>query len=283
MKKTVLKNHLLLLLVLMLVLSVCGCSSEQTEVLDTAEEQSSDNLDSNVSSDEYLNYTYQEFAIDAICKEYEENPLRVESYVDQYVTFTGYEDILYEGANWPEEFAVVATVNSEDAIICHFASDSMSLTGPNRDEKITIWGKMVSVGGEKKFEVEVLHYSHAEPLAKEDIVYEPITANELIDAYEDDYESAEMEYYQKYVAITGPITEIESDCILFEKTNGNSVVFPSCYIRCEFTEDEQKKIIADKNPMDVVTVKGRIANMMVVDTGMLGMIPFYSVDIYAIE
>ena len=126
--------------------------------------------------------------------------------------------------------------------------------------------------------MEVLRYEFEEPLTPEEIVYTDYTANDLIDAYQNDRLKAEKELYNAYVSITSPVHDIETDYFRFFKSSGNTATFSYGWIECPFTSDAQKAVIAEKNLGDVVTVKGRITGI----TYTLGN-GYYQVEILEIE
>lgn len=264
-------------LLLSLLLTACGTSSNN-------ETGSSEIEAPPIEDNSYLDYTYEEVDIGTLFDELNENPLRAkESYLNHYVIFSGYRGAKYnikDGAYSEHDFVVVDYKNSEEAVICDFPVESASIEGDN-GEKITVWGEIVSVGGDTTFEVVALHYEFAEPLKPEEIVYEEVSVAEMIDTYWNSQSAGEKEYYQKYVSITAPIELIEENRILITRDPQKSSKFRG-HISCELKTDEQKHVIAGKNPNEIVTITGRIDSMTTVDT-IIGKAVGFSIEIHSLE
>lgn len=272
------------IMLLLLVLSVCCSCSNNTDKAPNEQEAVQEVAAETWDSNEYLNYTYKEESLDNMLKILDENPLKAEAeYLGSYVKFTGYETLSTHSSNneltnLGTSFLVQETLSS-DYIFCEVPVTAPEVWG--NKEKVTIWGKVITVGevtDEPSYKVEVLHYEFEEPLPVEEIVYTEYTANDLINAYQSDRLKAERELYNAYVSITSPVHDIETDYFRFFKSSGNTATHNYGWIECPLTSDEQKAVIAEKDLGDTVTVKGRITGI----TYTLGN-GYYKVEILEVE
>lgn len=262
-----------------LLLTACGASQEGTATSSNEEKPIVEEDNS------YLEHTYEEVTIDALFAVLADNPLKAkEEYMNHFVVFSGYKASKYlvrDGAFSDHDFLVVDYISSENPMLCNFPSDTEGFTEDSK-EKITVWGEIVAVGSETTFEVNVLHYEFAETPAEEIIEYEEVSTTEMIDEYWADTATGEKKYYQKFISITAPVVKISETEIFIQNAEVNDSYSTRGHITCPLTSDEQKHVIAAKNKGDMVTITGRVVDMLTVDS-MLGKQACFELEIHSIE
>ena len=269
----------MLILLMCLILTACGASHEK-------EDTPADEKEVTVEEDNsYLEHTYEEITIDNLFEVLGENPLKAkEAYLNHFVVFSGYKVSKYlvrDGAFSDHDFLVADYISSENPMVCNFPSDSEEFTEDSK-ERITVWGEIVAVGSETTFEVNVLHYEFAETPAVENIEYEEVSTTEMIDEYWTDTATGEKKYYQKFISITAPVVKISETEIFIQNAESNDSYSTRGHITCPLTSDEQKHVIATKNKGDMVTITGRVVDMLTVDS-MLGKQACFELEIHSIE
>lgn len=90
--------------------------------------------------------------------------------------------------------------------------------------------------------------------------YEEITADELIDALEENAAAAKDKYVDRSFAITGKVSNIDNDCdyIDLEPTNDDFTLY---FIQCYTTTEDQKAAVKQLKNGQTLTVKGTISDV----------------------
>ena len=107
-----------------------------------------------------------------------------------------------------------------------------------------------------------------------EIVYEIVDLQTMIDDLKANSLRAEENYKEKYVEITGKISNIDSDGKYISISPDNDE-FNLTSVMCYIKNDEQKQIIINKSTDDIVTIKGKIKS--------IGEVLGYSLDIKEIK
>ena len=118
--------------------------------------------------------------------------------------------------------------------------------------------------------------SQAEEKAPEEetIEYTEVTTDELSDALESNAMNASDTYKGKYFAVTGRLSNIDSDGSYIALVDVNDE-FSFNVIQCYIKNDEQLEKVKTLSTDDVITVKGKITDV--------GEVLGYSMDIDSIE
>ena len=105
---------------------------------------------------------------------------------------------------------------------------------------------------------------------KKEVIYEKVTAKELIDALQDNALNAKEKYKDKYVEITGKLNVIDaSGKYITVNPIGDDFVLTG--VQAYIKTDEQKQVVSELSKGDKITVKGKIKDV--------GEVLGYSVDI----
>ena len=111
----------------------------------------------------------------------------------------------------------------------------------------------------------------SEPVATEEIVYEAVDFQKMLDELSDNAMKAEKNYQKKNIEIKCQIKNFDSDgkYISVEPVGASewNFVTAMCYIK----SDEQKNFLIEKNVGDVITIKGYVKS--------IGEVMGYSIDI----
>ena len=107
-----------------------------------------------------------------------------------------------------------------------------------------------------------------------EIVYEIVDLQTMIDDLKANSLRAEENYKEKYVEITGKISNIDSDGKYISISPDNDE-FNLTSVMCYIKNDEQKQVIINKSTDDIVTIKGKIKS--------IGEVLGYSLDIKEIK
>ena len=109
---------------------------------------------------------------------------------------------------------------------------------------------------------------------EQSIEYTACTVSEMMKTLEENALKAETTYQDKYVAVTGRLSTIDSDgkyISILPTEDDWAIIGVQCYIQT----DEQKSQVAELSKGDVLTVKGKITSV--------GEVLGYSLDIDSIE
>lgn len=132
-----------------------------------------------------------------------------------------------------------------------------------------------SASGDSETTGETTNSGDATSATQETITYEKFDLKTMFDDLKGNAMKAEEKYQNKYVEITGNITNFDSDgsYISIEPVNADEWNFDTamCYIKTE----EQKKILMEKSIGDQVTIKGKVKS--------IGEVLGYSFDIKEVE
>ena len=111
--------------------------------------------------------------------------------------------------------------------------------------------------------------SSSEPAVE--IAYEQFDLQAMIDDLKDNAMKAENTYKNKYVEVSGKISNFDSDgkYISIEPVNADEWNFDS--VQCYIKNDTQKEVVMEKSKGDTVTIKGKIKSV--------GEVLGYSLDI----
>ena len=105
---------------------------------------------------------------------------------------------------------------------------------------------------------------------KKEVIYEKVTAKELIDALQDNALNAKEKYKDKYVEITGKLNVIDASGKYITVNHiGDDFVLTG--VQAYIKTDEQKQVVSGLSKGDKITVKGKIKDV--------GEVLGYSVDI----
>lgn len=106
---------------------------------------------------------------------------------------------------------------------------------------------------------------------KAEIVYEKVDLKTMVNDLKSNALKAEKTYQDKYVEVSGKISNFDSDgsYISIEPTNADAFDFTS--VMCYIKNDEQENYLLEKSKGDVVTIKGKIKS--------IGEVLGYSIDI----
>ena len=105
---------------------------------------------------------------------------------------------------------------------------------------------------------------------KKEVIYEKVTAKELIDALQDNALNAKEKYKDKYVEITGKLNVIDaSGKYITVNPIGDDFVLTG--VQAYIKTDEQKQVVSGLSKGDKITVKGKVKDV--------GEVLGYSVDI----
>lgn len=108
-----------------------------------------------------------------------------------------------------------------------------------------------------------------------EITYEKTDLMAMFDELEENALKAETKYQNKYVEVTGKITNFDSDgkYISIEPVNADAWNFDTtmCYIK----NDTQRQFLMEKSKGDTVTIKGKITS--------IGEILGYNIDIHEVN
>ena len=105
---------------------------------------------------------------------------------------------------------------------------------------------------------------------KKEVIYEKVTAKELIDALQDNALNAKEKYKDKYVEITGKLNVIDASG-KYITVNPIGDDFALTGVQAYIKTDEQKQVVSGLSKGDKITVKGKIKDV--------GEVLGYSVDI----
>lgn len=96
---------------------------------------------------------------------------------------------------------------------------------------------------------------------KDEVVYEKIDIQQLLDDLDANALKAEKTYQNKYVEVVGEITNFDSDgaYICIEPVNADDWNFET--IMCKIKDDAQLDFLLEKNVGDKVTIKGQIVSI----------------------
>ena len=97
--------------------------------------------------------------------------------------------------------------------------------------------------------------------SKQEITYEKVDLQTMIDTLNDNALKAEQTYQDKYVEVTGKISNFDSDgsYISIEAINADEWNFDT--VMCYIKSDEQKQFLLEKSKGDTVTIKGKIISI----------------------
>ncbi len=108
-----------------------------------------------------------------------------------------------------------------------------------------------------------------------EIVYEKVDLRTMMDELDDNALKAETKYQNKYIEVTGKISNFDSDgsYISIEPVNADAWNFDNmmCYIK----SDQQRQYLLNKSKGDTVTIKGKVKS--------IGEVLGYSVDIKEVK
>lgn len=95
----------------------------------------------------------------------------------------------------------------------------------------------------------------------ETIAYEQTDLQTMLDELKSNALKAEKTYQNKYVEITGQITNFDSDgdYISIEPVNADEWNFDT--VMCDIKNDEQLNFLLEKNTGDTVTIKGQVTSV----------------------
>lgn len=126
---------------------------------------------------------------------------------------------------------------------------------------------ILAVGSVRKTDSKTDAMTSAE---KKEVIYEKVTAKELIDALQDNALNAKEKYKDKYVEITGKLNVIDaSGKYITVNPIGDDFVLTG--VQAYIKTDEQKQVVSGLSKGDKITVKGKIKDV--------GEVLGYSVDI----
>lgn len=96
---------------------------------------------------------------------------------------------------------------------------------------------------------------------KSDISYEVVDLQTMLDELSENAMKAENTYQDKYVEITGQISNFDSDggYISIEPVNADEWNFDT--VMCYIENEEQKQVLMEKSKGDTVIVKGQITSV----------------------
>ena len=96
---------------------------------------------------------------------------------------------------------------------------------------------------------------------KKEIEYEVVDLQIMLDDLNDNALKAEKTYQDKYVEVTGQITNFDSDgaYISIEPVNADEWNFDT--VMCKIKNDEQLDILLEKKTGDKVTIKGQVTSI----------------------
>ena len=95
---------------------------------------------------------------------------------------------------------------------------------------------------------------------KKEVIYEKVTAKELIDALQDNALNAKEKYKDKYVEITGKLNVIDaSGKYITVNPIGDDFVLTG--VQAYIKTDEQKQVVSGLSKGDKITVKGKIKDV----------------------
>lgn len=146
-------------------------------------------------------------------------------------------------------------------IIAAVASSGGNSDDSSGDTKATSSGNTDVSGNEKETDEK-----------KEKIEYISVSAQDLVDAMNDNAMKASETYKEKHLKIKGKLGNIDSDG-KYISIDSDEIDFVS--IQCYIQSDEQKDIIMEKSAGDEITVKGYCKDV--------GEIIGYSIDIDSIK
>lgn len=106
---------------------------------------------------------------------------------------------------------------------------------------------------------------------KQDIVYEKVDLKSMVNDLKTNALKAEKTYQDKYVEVTGKITNFDSDGSYIDIKPTDADDFDFTNIQCYIKNDKQKEFLLEKAKGDTITVKGKITS--------IGEFLGYSIDI----
>ncbi len=101
----------------------------------------------------------------------------------------------------------------------------------------------------------------SEQSSNDEIVYEKVELKKMIDDLDANAMKAENTYQDKYVEVTGEITNFDSDgsYISIEPVNADDWSFDT--VMCKIKTDAQRDFLLKKEVGDKVTIKGQIVSI----------------------
>lgn len=111
--------------------------------------------------------------------------------------------------------------------------------------------------------------------SNQSITYEAVDLQKMLDDLESNAMKAEQTYQNKYVQVTGKITNFDSDgsYISIEPVDADEWNFDT--VQCYIKNDAQKQVLLNYSKGDTITIKGKIKS--------IGEVLGYSLDINEIQ
>lgn len=103
--------------------------------------------------------------------------------------------------------------------------------------------------------------SSADAPDTEPVKYETVDLQQMLDDLDSNAMKAEKAYLNKYVEVTGKISNFDSDgdYISIEPVDADSWNFKT--VMCDITSDAQLEFLLEKSVGDVVTIRGKVTTI----------------------
>lgn len=227
---------------------------------------------------------WKEASLEDILNDASENIVRAEmNYVDQYVIVEGYLGL----GSSPRYLSVesdISLYDHDNEMQCDIVTDEYDdiLTKDYIEtrihRRIKVWGKINSLsdGTTNTYNtMDVYKFEIDENKSAAEVDFVKYTADDLMELYHNDEKGTVKKLLGEYIEVSGTIDYIKSDSFVihnpYETTELGGI------ISCKYMNDDIKRTVANMNPGDRVTVRGRISNIQHV------IHIIYEVDIMEIE
>lgn len=96
---------------------------------------------------------------------------------------------------------------------------------------------------------------------KKEITYEKVELRTMVDTLKSNALKAEKTYQDKYVEVTGKISNFDSDGSYISIKPVNADAYDFTTITCNIQNDEQRNYLLEKSVGDNVTIKGKVTSV----------------------
>ena len=198
------------------------------------------------------------------------NPLKAQSlYNDKYVVIKGY--FQYSLGDYAFSLAPSVDINYTGYVMCELLSEEQAsiISSAKENEDLTVYGKVVAAKADDSgqdrsyYKMDVIKLDTEPDKNFDEIEFKELAFNDLLTNCKANEDTAEQQYMNSYIALTGTIGKIELDYFNICPTtkSGDIIYSAGDFAECEFTADEQKTAIAEMDIGDTVTVYGKITDI----------------------
>lgn len=259
---------------LLISLTACGKSDTEEELGNSSKTTSEKpyNKEATIQLDEIDidSIDFLQVDLGEMISTLKKNPLKAQSlYNDKYVVIKGY--FQYNLGGYAFSLVPSVDINYTGYVMCELLSEEQAsiISSAKENEDLTVYGKIVAARADDSgqdrlyYKMDVIKLDTEPDKNFDEIEFKELAFNDLLANCKANEDTAEQQYMNSYIALTGTIGKIELDYFNICPTteSGDIIYSTGDFAKCEFTADEQKTVIAEMDIGDTVTVYGKITDI----------------------